>query len=87
MITNSEAFVLAAKKAKELFGAKYLKENKKHMTVATSEQNNICYLFLGIKTIHDCPNLTPNRGGWTVYAEIYVNTETGKVLTKDYQTE
>jgi hypothetical protein len=87
VLTNRECGILAADKAVELFGREYLKENKENMCLARCDFGDEFMVFFGIKTTTDTPKLKPNKKGWTVYAEIYVNKETGSIYVKDYQTE
>lgn len=88
MITIEECRKIAANKVKELFGEAYLQENKDKVCIAVSENNDErFFLFLGVKTSRDCPDMQPNDIGWCVYAGIYVYRENGNVFVKDYQTE
>lgn len=88
MLSNSECAVIAARKTQEIFGREYLLNNREHMCSALGEKIDNKYMaFLGIKTKDDCPHMQPNKQGWTVFAEVYVDKVTGEVTVADYQTE
>ena len=87
MFDNTTCYRLAAKKANQIFGTKYLKANKKDVILARTDHGDVCQLFVGIKGESQRPNLKPEAHGWTVYANIYVDKETGFVKVDDYQLD
>lgn len=87
MFTTTDCYVLAAKKINQLFGTEYLVANRDDIILARTDLGDICEVFIGIKSDEQRPNLKPEKHGWTVYAHIFVDKETGLVKVDDYQLD
>ena len=89
MLTKIEADRIAIKRIHQIFGLEYLKANREGSCTSRGywPEQGESMLFVGIKDSNDLPNHVKSRKGWTVYAEIWVDTITGKIKREEYLTE
>ena len=88
MLNTDELFKLAVNEAIEIFGKQYLQENYANTCRACGIIAPDKYqFFIGIKGKTDLPERNCNDKGWVVYALIYLDAHTGKVIEKEYAIE
>lgn len=87
MLTRSECAKISSQNIRMIFGVDYLKNNKDKIVLSVGDNAERYLCFIGFKTYEDTPNIKSNYKGWTVYADFYVEKESGRIINRDYQTE
>ena len=83
MIDKSNATMAALMAIGEVFGVEYLREHLKS-PVCQSINNGVFTLSYLFQDSKQRPDLTPDHLGWTVYATVDVDMETGMAKMVDY---
>ena len=83
MMNEACAIIKAIKRISEVFGFDYVKKHK-NAPICKSVKNNVLTLSYLFQDNVERPDLKPNYLGWTVYATVTVDMETGDVKIIDY---
>ena len=88
MLKEYELANIGTRRIKAIFGQSYLNANRAHAVTAYGFSSKDEYLaFVALKDKRDLPNHPASAKGWTVYAEIRIDAETGKIKREDYKKE
>ena len=89
MLSERQSAKIAIDCVRGIFGSRYLQENRAGtcLTHGYWPESNEYMLFLGIKDSRDLPNHPKTPKGWTVFAEVWIDTVTGTIKKMTYQTE
>ncbi len=89
VLTKVEAEKVAIRRIQEIFGLDYLRANRQNSCTSRGywPDSGDSMMFIGIKDCEALPNHKKNQKGWTVYAEIWVDIITGKIIREDFLTE
>ena len=89
VLEKAEAEKCAIRHIQSIFGLDYLKKNREGSCTAKGywPDRAESMFFVGIKDRTDLPNHPANSKGWTVYAEVWIDLESGKVKKQDYMME
>ena len=88
MLEKEELSRRAVNEMAKIFGAEYLRENLVKFPVGKSYlPDGRFFYFAGMKTINDLPNHPASAKGWTVYAELYLDSYTGELIKMEYLKE
>ena len=87
-LTEKALGKIAGREIRSIFGEKYLEAIKGHCGYGAGIVcDGVFVMTLTAKTKDETPWLPEGFKGWTVYAKITLNAETGEVIERDYQTE
>ena len=85
MLSTQECITIAGQKLIDLYGKEYMREHFFNDSVHSRGNlpGDIFQFFCAFEGSKKRPDLTPNDKGWTVYATIHVNRNTGKTEVID----
>lgn len=88
MLAEKQLVKTGVETVRTIFEPEYLRDNRVGTLVGHGMvDDNTFMLFIGIKDKNDLPTHKASEKGWTVYAEIRIDATTGRVISRDYQTE
>lgn len=88
MLTDKKLAQIAIACIHDIFDVEYLAQNRIGSCMAHGMIDDDTYvLFLGIKDSKALPNHKASSKGWTVYADVRLNANTGAIKSIDYQLE
>lgn len=88
MLTDEQLAQIAIREIRSIFEPDYLRANRVGSVMAHGMVDDDTYmLFVGIKDSHELPDHKASEKGWTVYADIRINANSGEVISRDYLNE
>ena len=88
MLTEKQLAKIATNAIRDIFGAEYLRNNRTGSILGHGMVDDDTFMvFIGIKDKNDLPKHMANPKGWTVYADVRINANTGDIIHKEYLLE
>ncbi len=84
MLSLDVLYAKAVLKLADVYGVEYLKRKIKHIPVAEHISKSMVYYSFCFENEDERPDLKPDHLGWTVYATVSVDMNTGEATMLDY---